>query len=151
MIQVCHHTNLIWECTELQEPAGPCSDLDKPYRIPCHFQQPVFPTLTRLWHTEISGFQPKPSWIIIFFLILFICCSLGKLWRRRTVIQAPQGDGRPCPSQMEQWKPCLVKPCYSWKYGKWSECKSEVSLHWSSEAYECRLLFKLRRIEGIPH
>ncbi|XP_031731663.1 thrombospondin type-1 domain-containing protein 7A isoform X2 [Anarrhichthys ocellatus] len=53
------------------------------------------------------------------------CGLAGKLWRRRTVIQAPQGDGRPCASQMEQWKPCLVKPCYSWRYSFWSECKSE--------------------------
>uniref|UniRef100_A0A8C2WQS4 Thrombospondin type-1 domain-containing protein 7A n=1 Tax=Cyclopterus lumpus TaxID=8103 RepID=A0A8C2WQS4_CYCLU len=53
------------------------------------------------------------------------CGLAGKLRRRRTVIQAPQGDGRPCPSQMEQWKPCLVKPCYSWRYSAWSECKSE--------------------------
>lgn len=54
------------------------------------------------------------------------CVFAGKLWRRRTVVQAPQGDGRPCASQMEQWKPCLVKPCYSWRYSAWSECKSEV-------------------------
>lgn len=43
------------------------------------------------------------------------------------MIQAPQGDGRPCPSQMEQWKPCLVKPCFHWRYGSWSECRTEVS------------------------
>ncbi|XP_063755232.1 thrombospondin type-1 domain-containing protein 7A isoform X1 [Eleginops maclovinus] len=53
------------------------------------------------------------------------CGLAGKLWRRRTVTQVPQGDGRPCPPQMEQWKPCLVKPCYSWRYGAWSDCKSE--------------------------
>ncbi|XP_034456122.1 thrombospondin type-1 domain-containing protein 7A [Hippoglossus hippoglossus] len=53
------------------------------------------------------------------------CGLSGKLWRRRTVVQAPQGDGRQCPSQMAQWKPCLVKPCYSWQYSTWSECKSE--------------------------
>ncbi|KAK2921481.1 thrombospondin type-1 domain-containing protein 7A [Channa argus] len=53
------------------------------------------------------------------------CGLAGKLWRKRTLIQAPQGDGRPCPSQMEQWKPCLVKPCYSWRYSVWSDCKSE--------------------------
>ncbi|XP_056154112.1 thrombospondin type-1 domain-containing protein 7A [Lampris incognitus] len=53
------------------------------------------------------------------------CGLAGKLWRRRTVIQAAQGDGRPCPSQMQQWKPCPVKPCYSWHYSSWSECKSE--------------------------
>lgn len=50
------------------------------------------------------------------------------MWRRRTVLQASQGDGRPCPSQMEQWKPCPVQPCYRWQYGPWSECRVEVSL-----------------------
>uniref|UniRef100_A0A3Q2FT45 Thrombospondin, type I, domain containing 7Aa n=1 Tax=Cyprinodon variegatus TaxID=28743 RepID=A0A3Q2FT45_CYPVA len=55
------------------------------------------------------------------------CGLAGKLLRTRTVIQAPQGDGRPCPSQMKQWKPCLVKPCYSWRYSPWSDCKSEVT------------------------
>ncbi|XP_034016704.1 thrombospondin type-1 domain-containing protein 7A-like [Thalassophryne amazonica] len=53
------------------------------------------------------------------------CGLTGKLWRKRVVIQAPQGDGRPCPNQMEQWKPCLVKPCYNWHYSAWSECKAE--------------------------
>ncbi|CAB1320720.1 unnamed protein product, partial [Coregonus sp. 'balchen'] len=48
-----------------------------------------------------------------------------KLWRRRTVLQVPQGDGRPCPLQREQWKPCPVRPCYQWRYSPWSECKSE--------------------------
>ncbi|KAG9333530.1 hypothetical protein JZ751_011458 [Albula glossodonta] len=50
------------------------------------------------------------------------------MWRRRAVLQASQGDGRPCPSQMEQWKPCLVKPCYRWQYSPWSECRVEVSV-----------------------
>ncbi|XP_043995053.1 thrombospondin type-1 domain-containing protein 7A isoform X3 [Gambusia affinis] len=53
------------------------------------------------------------------------CGLAGTLWRTRTVIQAPQGDGRPCPSQVKQWKPCLVKPCYSWRYSAWSDCKSD--------------------------
>uniref|UniRef100_A0A6Q2X3L3 Thrombospondin, type I, domain containing 7Ab n=1 Tax=Esox lucius TaxID=8010 RepID=A0A6Q2X3L3_ESOLU len=42
-----------------------------------------------------------------------------------TVLQVPQGDGRPCSPQMEQWKPCPVKPCYRWRYSPWSECTSE--------------------------
>uniref|UniRef100_A0A672MWQ4 Thrombospondin type-1 domain-containing protein 7A-like n=1 Tax=Sinocyclocheilus grahami TaxID=75366 RepID=A0A672MWQ4_SINGR len=58
-------------------------------------------------------------------LFFFQCFFVGKLWRRRTVIQASQGDGRPCSSQLEQWKPCPVKPCYSWRYSAWSPCKSE--------------------------
>ncbi|XP_031644645.1 thrombospondin type-1 domain-containing protein 7A [Oncorhynchus kisutch] len=53
------------------------------------------------------------------------CGLAGKLWRRRTVLQVPQGDGRSCPPQREQWKPCPVRPCYQWRYSSWSECKSE--------------------------
>src|SRR4029434_4383835 len=41
-------------------------------------------------------------------------------------MQASQGDGRPCAPQMEQWKPCPVKPCYSWRYSAWSECRVQV-------------------------
>lgn len=52
--------------------------------------------------------------------------SPGKMWRQRTVVQASQGDGRPCPPQMEQWKPCPVRPCYRWQYSPWSECRVEV-------------------------
>ncbi|XP_061918683.1 thrombospondin, type I, domain containing 7Ab [Entelurus aequoreus] len=54
-------------------------------------------------------------------------CGLeGKMWRQRSVVQASQGDGRPCPSQMEQWKPCPVRPCYRWQYSSWSECRVET-------------------------
>uniref|UniRef100_A0A8C7Q3G5 Thrombospondin type-1 domain-containing protein 7A n=1 Tax=Oncorhynchus mykiss TaxID=8022 RepID=A0A8C7Q3G5_ONCMY len=53
------------------------------------------------------------------------CGLAGKLWRRRTMLQVPQGDGRTCPRQREQWKPCPVRPCYQWRYSPWSECKSE--------------------------
>uniref|UniRef100_A0A8C6SDK5 Thrombospondin type-1 domain-containing protein 7A n=1 Tax=Neogobius melanostomus TaxID=47308 RepID=A0A8C6SDK5_9GOBI len=49
------------------------------------------------------------------------CGLAGKLWRRRTVVQVPQGDGRPCPVQREQWKPCPVRPCFSWRYSGWSQ------------------------------
>ncbi|XP_063042222.1 thrombospondin type-1 domain-containing protein 7A [Engraulis encrasicolus] len=52
------------------------------------------------------------------------CGLAGKLWRRRWVIQVSQGDGRPCPPQLEQWKPCPVKPCHSWRYGAWSPCST---------------------------
>uniref|UniRef100_A0A8C9T5G6 Thrombospondin type-1 domain-containing protein 7A n=1 Tax=Scleropages formosus TaxID=113540 RepID=A0A8C9T5G6_SCLFO len=53
------------------------------------------------------------------------CGLAGKMWRRRSVTQASQGDGRPCPTQMEQWKPCPARPCYRWRYSSWSECKAE--------------------------
>ncbi|KAG8443081.1 hypothetical protein GDO86_011775 [Hymenochirus boettgeri] len=53
------------------------------------------------------------------------CGLTGKMVRKRTVIQPSQGDGRPCSIQMEQAKPCPVKPCYKWQYGLWSACKVE--------------------------
>ncbi|XP_019734334.1 thrombospondin, type I, domain containing 7Ab isoform X2 [Hippocampus comes] len=53
-------------------------------------------------------------------------CGLeGKMWRQRSVVQASQGDGRPCSSPMVQWKPCPVRPCYRWQYSAWSECRVE--------------------------
>uniref|UniRef100_A0A8B9KYB3 Thrombospondin type-1 domain-containing protein 7A n=1 Tax=Astyanax mexicanus TaxID=7994 RepID=A0A8B9KYB3_ASTMX len=53
-------------------------------------------------------------------------CGLeGRMSRSRSVVQASRGDGRPCPAQMEQWKPCPVRPCYRWNYSQWSECRVE--------------------------
>lgn len=52
------------------------------------------------------------------------------------MVQAPQGDGRPCPPQVEQWKPCLVQPCFHWRYSGWSECRTEVSSQTSSQEQE---------------
>uniref|UniRef100_A0A8C5FJG1 Thrombospondin, type I, domain containing 7Ab n=1 Tax=Gadus morhua TaxID=8049 RepID=A0A8C5FJG1_GADMO len=51
--------------------------------------------------------------------------ELRKMWRQRSVVQAPQGDGRPCSPQMQQWKPCPARPCYQWQHGAWSECRVE--------------------------
>ncbi|CAL8355972.1 unnamed protein product [Arctogadus glacialis] len=53
------------------------------------------------------------------------CGLQGKMWRQRSVVQAPQGDGRPCSPQMQQWKPCPARPCYQWQRGAWSECRVE--------------------------
>ncbi|XP_039199733.1 thrombospondin type-1 domain-containing protein 7A isoform X1 [Crotalus tigris] len=53
------------------------------------------------------------------------CGLTGRMTRKRTVTQPFQGDGRPCPSQMEQFKPCPVKPCYRWQHSPWEECKVE--------------------------
>ncbi|XP_043922684.1 thrombospondin type-1 domain-containing protein 7A isoform X2 [Protopterus annectens] len=53
------------------------------------------------------------------------CGLTGRMWRHRKIIQSSQGDGRPCPSQMEQSKPCTIRPCYKWQYDQWSSCKVE--------------------------
>ncbi|XP_078454669.1 thrombospondin type-1 domain-containing protein 7A-like [Lampetra planeri] len=53
-------------------------------------------------------------------------CGLnGWTHRSRRVLQEPRGEGRSCPLQMEQNKPCAVTPCYRWQLGVWSECKVE--------------------------
>ncbi|XP_075922309.1 thrombospondin type-1 domain-containing protein 7A isoform X2 [Petromyzon marinus] len=53
-------------------------------------------------------------------------CGLnGWTHRSRRVLQEPRGEGRSCPLQMEQNKPCAVTPCYRWQLGEWSECKVE--------------------------
>ncbi|KAJ8372430.1 hypothetical protein AAFF_G00289300, partial [Aldrovandia affinis] len=48
------------------------------------------------------------------------CGLSGRMWRRRVVAQAPQGDGRPCPVPLQQWKPCPIRPCYRWHFSLWS-------------------------------
>ncbi|XP_032901589.1 thrombospondin type-1 domain-containing protein 7A isoform X1 [Amblyraja radiata] len=53
-------------------------------------------------------------------------CGLGgEMLRKRTLIQPFQGDGRPCIMQLEQSKPCLIRPCYRWQYSEWGHCKVE--------------------------
>ncbi|XP_067860093.1 thrombospondin type-1 domain-containing protein 7A-like isoform X1 [Heptranchias perlo] len=53
------------------------------------------------------------------------CGLAGVMTRKRTLIQPFQGDGRPCIMQLEQSKPCLIKPCYRWQYSEWAQCKVE--------------------------
>uniref|UniRef100_A0A8C8DTX3 Thrombospondin, type I, domain containing 7Aa n=1 Tax=Oryzias sinensis TaxID=183150 RepID=A0A8C8DTX3_9TELE len=66
---------------------------------------------------------PSDSLIVKFNTPLSRFCSalvsyyaLGKLWRRRTVVQAPQGDGRP-------WGQCFE---YKWRSGPWRGSSRQV-------------------------
>ncbi|XP_043930899.1 thrombospondin type-1 domain-containing protein 7B [Protopterus annectens] len=53
-------------------------------------------------------------------------CGLGgHMTHSRHVVLEAQGEGRPCPLQNTQYKPCPIKPCYSWVLGKWSSCTVE--------------------------
>ncbi|KAK2500513.1 hypothetical protein MC885_018386 [Smutsia gigantea] len=49
----------------------------------------------------------------------------GRMSRTRFIIMPTQGEGRPCPTDLTQWKTCPVAPCYSWVLGNWSACKLE--------------------------
>uniref|UniRef100_A0A6J0SKF4 Thrombospondin type-1 domain-containing protein 7B n=1 Tax=Pogona vitticeps TaxID=103695 RepID=A0A6J0SKF4_9SAUR len=53
------------------------------------------------------------------------CGFAGQMIRTRSVIMQAQGEGRPCPADLTQYRNCVVKPCYSWVLGEWSQCKVE--------------------------
>nr|XP_023677065.1 thrombospondin type-1 domain-containing protein 7B-like isoform X1 [Paramormyrops kingsleyae] len=53
------------------------------------------------------------------------CGSQGQMVRSRTMLQQAHEEGRPCPSQLSQTKPCPIRPCYKWVLGKWSPCHVE--------------------------
>ncbi|KAF4086551.1 hypothetical protein AMELA_G00084810 [Ameiurus melas] len=53
------------------------------------------------------------------------CGNQGVMTRARRVLQEDHEEGRPCPSQLSQTKPCPVRPCYSWLLGDWSSCYVE--------------------------
>ncbi|XP_067891137.1 thrombospondin type-1 domain-containing protein 7B isoform X4 [Heterodontus francisci] len=71
-------------------------------------------------------------------------CGLeGQMKRTRHVLQKAHGEGRPCSSQLAQYRPCLIKPCYSWVFGEWSTCKLEGA--------QCGDGFKVRNLSCIVH
>ncbi|KAM9305159.1 thrombospondin type-1 domain-containing protein 7B [Gastrophryne carolinensis] len=53
-------------------------------------------------------------------------CGLGgHQTRSRQIIMQAEGNGRPCPAQLTQYKSCLVLPCFFWRAAEWSVCKVE--------------------------
>ncbi|XP_073401660.1 thrombospondin type-1 domain-containing protein 7B isoform X1 [Dendrobates tinctorius] len=53
------------------------------------------------------------------------CGVGGQQMRSRLIKMQAEGDGRPCPMQLAQYRSCAVYPCYSWNFGEWSVCKVE--------------------------
>ncbi|XP_041371854.1 thrombospondin type-1 domain-containing protein 7A-like isoform X2 [Gigantopelta aegis] len=51
-------------------------------------------------------------------------CGLGTTQRFRTIVQNGEGNGRLCPTDMQQSKPCFKKGCYRWEVSEWSHCQS---------------------------
>ncbi|KAG9340807.1 hypothetical protein JZ751_019998, partial [Albula glossodonta] len=49
----------------------------------------------------------------------------SQMMRFRSVLQQALEEGRPCPLQLSQTKPCPVRPCYKWLLGEWSACRVE--------------------------
>ncbi|XP_052804646.1 thrombospondin type-1 domain-containing protein 7A-like [Mya arenaria] len=49
-------------------------------------------------------------------------CDLGEQVRTRDIVEKPRGNGRKCPPELEQHKPCFLRGCYQWFVSDWSEC-----------------------------
>ncbi|XP_070587525.1 thrombospondin type-1 domain-containing protein 7B [Erythrolamprus reginae] len=53
------------------------------------------------------------------------CGLAGQMLRTRSIIMEAQGEGRPCPADLTQFRSCVPEPCYSWILGEWSPCRVE--------------------------
>ncbi|XP_014851900.1 PREDICTED: thrombospondin type-1 domain-containing protein 7B isoform X1 [Poecilia mexicana] len=53
------------------------------------------------------------------------CGTQGHSVRTRRILQEAHEEGRPCPSQLSQTKPCSIRPCYMWLLNDWSPCAVE--------------------------
>ncbi|KAM4697904.1 thrombospondin type-1 domain-containing protein 7B [Rhinophrynus dorsalis] len=71
------------------------------------------------------------------------CGIGGQMVRSRHIIMQAQGEGRPCPTQLKQYKSCPIYPCYVWSYGEWSKCKVESG--------QCGEGFKDRNVTCMVH
>ncbi|KAL8558647.1 hypothetical protein ACOMHN_022569 [Nucella lapillus] len=57
-----------------------------------------------------------------------VACGLGVTIRYRTTVQAPIGNGRKCPSNMEEKRPCFKQGCYQWQVTPWSACRTQTGV-----------------------
>lgn len=61
------------------------------------------------------------------FIVTFACLPcVGQSVRSRRILQDAQEEGRPCPNQLIQTKPCPIRPCYMWVLSDWSPCTVAV-------------------------
>uniref|UniRef100_A0A3P8SWS5 Thrombospondin type 1 domain containing 7B n=1 Tax=Amphiprion percula TaxID=161767 RepID=A0A3P8SWS5_AMPPE len=55
--------------------------------------------------------------------------------------QEAHEEGRPCPNQLTQTKPCPIRPCYMWVLSDWSTCTGA----------ECGEGFRSRKLSCVVH
>lgn len=84
-----------------------------------HTLSNVFSEMTPPAHLFISFSQPVLSWPSF---------SAAYSSRTRRILQEAHEEGRLCPSQLAQTKPCPIRPCYRWLISDWSPCILEVRL-----------------------
>ncbi|XP_040005222.1 thrombospondin type-1 domain-containing protein 7B [Xiphias gladius] len=71
------------------------------------------------------------------------CGSQGLSVRTRRILQEAHEEGRPCPNQLTQTKPCPIKPCYIWLLSDWSSC--------TVEGAECGEGLRKRNLSCVVH
>ncbi len=64
--------------------------------------------------------------LLFFMKLLLLSSSAGQSVRTRRILQEAHEEGRPCPNQLIQTKPCPIRPCYTWLLSDWSPCTVEV-------------------------
>lgn len=71
-----------------------------------------------------------PAHLFTFFQPVLSWPSFSAVYSSRTrrILQEAHEEGRPCPSQLTQTKPCPIRPCYRWLVSDWSPCTLEVRL-----------------------
>nr|XP_043874554.1 thrombospondin type-1 domain-containing protein 7B isoform X2 [Solea senegalensis] len=71
------------------------------------------------------------------------CGSQAFSVRVRRILQEAHEEGRPCPNQLTQTKPCPVRPCYMWLLSDWSHC--------TVEGAECGEGLRRRNLSCVVH
>lgn len=59
--------------------------------------------------------------------MLVLLDFVGKSTRDRAIVEQYTGNGRKCPPDLTQTKPCYLKGCYRWNISDWSLCMPQVS------------------------
>lgn len=83
----------------------------------------------QLEHWSSINAACKCTWVSNLLFILTVCrpwCSAGQSVRTRRILQEAHDEGRPCPNQLTQTKPCPIRPCYTWLLSDWFPCTVEV-------------------------
>ncbi|XP_053326814.1 thrombospondin type-1 domain-containing protein 7B [Spea bombifrons] len=71
------------------------------------------------------------------------CGIGGQMVRSRQIVVQALNNGRPCPTQLNQYKSCPIYPCYTWSFGEWSSCMIENG--------QCGEGFKTRNLTCVVH
>ncbi|KAF0026331.1 hypothetical protein F2P81_021068 [Scophthalmus maximus] len=71
------------------------------------------------------------------------CGTQAMTVRTRRTLQEAHEEGRPCPSQLTQTRPCPIRPCYIWLLSDWSQC--------TVEGAECGEGLRRRNLSCVVH